>query len=176
MNLSSNLDFLSGAFKAVSGNAGNGIEILPRNKAPVHAQDFDLGSLHARSLQWSELAIDTNPKVNKGPVVGNLYVKTLTGKTIHLLVYLTDSVESLKAKIHDKEGIPPDQQRLVWSGRQLVDGMTLDDYGIETGSILHLVLILRGGGGPSFFSLDENILDLKFNFDFTKGSLQKKHG
>ena len=129
MNLSSNLDFLSGAFNAVS---GNGIEILPRNKAPVHAEDFDLGSLHTRSLQWSELAIDSKPivkKVNKGPVVGNLYVKTLTGKTIHLLVDLTDSVESLKASIQDKEGIPPDHQRLVWSGRELVAGMTLDDYG-----------------------------------------------
>lgn len=167
MSLSSNLDFLSGAFSAVS---GNGTEILPKKKAPDNAQCFDLGSLHARSLQWSDVTVDINPmakKVKKNPIVGSLFVKTLTGKTLNLEVDFTDSIENLRAKIHDKEGIPPDQQRLIWAGRLLVDGMTLDDYGVEAGSTLHLILRLRGGGA-SFFSLDEQILDLKYNFDFSK--------
>ena len=89
-----------------------------------------------------------------------LFVKTLTGKTVTIEVEEGESIEDVKAKISEKEGIPAEQQRLIFGGQQLQDGKTIDDYDVGDDATLHLVLRLRGGGMK------------KVDFDFVKKHLK----
>ena len=136
MSLSTSLDFLSGAFAAVSGK-----RILPKQQAIERGvdQSFDLGSLHARSLQWSQITKGGLVPALAGPSAGaegfgQIFVRTLTGKTITIVVDLyNETVEALKLKIQNKEGIPPDQQRLIFVGYPMEDGRKLNEYNIQRG-------------------------------------------
>jgi ubiquitin len=93
-------------------------------------------------------------------------VKTLNGKTISFKIKVTARAKDVKEKVLCKEGIPLDQQRLIFAGRQLKDEEILDHVGIKNDSTLHLVLRLRGGGPGILLSAD-GLLDERFHFDFT---------
>ena len=113
---------------------------LDKNNLPDHLSFSELSPLVLMNiLNQRQLEL----------LIGKLetvYVKTLTGKTITLYVPLTVTVDWLKCQIQLREGISPDQQRLIHSGKQLEDGRTLADYNIVTESMIHMVLRIRGQG------------------------------
>lgn len=132
---------------------------------PVSAAPF----FTPKSVPLTRSSLDTVLGMRGGM---QLFVKTLTGKTVSIEVEEGESIEDVKAKIAEKEGIPAEQQRLIFGGQQLQDAKTLDDYDVGDDATLHLVLRLRGGGdivkkilGKGSFQVDE---------DFVKEHLQNE--
>ena len=165
MEFATDEKFLAKALSTLSGQC-----IIAPSAKIKEFDVFSLDSLHKHTLGWVKglpaTLPPTLPSSDQGLGDIEIGVKTLTGKTIRLTVNLSMTIEELEYAIWDMEGIPPDQQKLLFCGKQLEDEKTLEAYKIVNDNTLHLVLRLRGGGMP-LLKFDPKMMDAKYHYDFT---------
>jgi len=171
-------DLLTAAMSAVIGihlessakcsESPNKISLFDHHdKTYSYGQVGDITSVPIDPITW------TTKDIKKS--TGNefeIYVKTLTGKTITCYIDPNATIANFKSVIQDKEGIPSDQQRMIHAGKQLEDDRRLSDYRIHDNSTVHLVLRLRGGAPPI---LDSSSIDPRYDYDFTNLTDENKN-
>ena len=186
MDISNNKSFLAGALSALSGQIivpskdddaqasafsmdklANALGMVTSDIEAAEKDTLSFDSLHKHTLTWVGVDFSSLVALPPSPSDITITVKTLTGKAIIVIANPADTVAVVKTKIEDMEGIPPNQQRLIFTGQQLEDHKTLKECSVGDGSIFHLVLKLRGGGMQLHY-LNPDILDEKYNYDFTK--------
>ena len=114
---------------------------------PLHSYQQTQITIHFKKLK-PELLQEKNKSFSqekKNMTTMQVFVKNLAGRSIPIDIQPSDTIEAVKQKIQDREGIPPDQQRLIYAGKPLEDTRAVSDYGITKGANLFLVLRLRGG-------------------------------